>query len=56
MDAVGDLYLAGAPIKGAFTGHRSGHSLNNKVLRSLFADPSAWRFTPPSAVSARVAA
>ena len=43
LDAVGDLALAGRPIHGAFIGHRSGHSLNNRLLRSLFADPGAWR-------------
>jgi UDP-3-O-[3-hydroxymyristoyl] N-acetylglucosamine deacetylase len=45
LDAVGDLALAGAPIQGRFIGHRSGHSLNNRLLRTLFADSSAWRFT-----------
>ena len=43
LDAVGDLALAGQPIRGAFIGHRSGHGLNNRLLRSLMADPSAWR-------------
>ena len=43
LDAVGDLALAGAPIRGQFRGHRSGHALNNRVLRALFADPRAWR-------------
>lgn len=43
LDAVGDLALAGQPIRGAFIGHRSGHSLNNRLLRSLLADPAAWR-------------
>jgi UDP-3-O-[3-hydroxymyristoyl] N-acetylglucosamine deacetylase len=42
LDAVGDLYLAGAPIEGRFSGVRSGHALNNKLLRALFADPDAW--------------
>ncbi|KXV17055.1 UDP-3-O-(3-hydroxymyristoyl) glucosamine N-acyltransferase [Acetobacter malorum] len=49
MDAVGDLYLAGAPLRARFTGHRSGHCLNNKVLRALFADPAAWRYVPAHA-------
>ncbi|WP_043828924.1 UDP-3-O-acyl-N-acetylglucosamine deacetylase [Muricoccus aerilatus] len=44
LDAVGDLALAGAPLRGRFRGHRSGHGLNNRVLRALFADPSAWRW------------
>ena len=43
LDAIGDLALAGAPILGAFQGFRSGHRLNNMVLRALFADESAWR-------------
>lgn len=42
LDAVGDLYLAGCPLIGAFQGFRSGHSTNNKVLRALFSDPGAW--------------
>jgi UDP-3-O-[3-hydroxymyristoyl] N-acetylglucosamine deacetylase len=44
LDAVGDLYLAGAPILGHFHGVRSGHALNNRLLRTLFADQSAWAF------------
>ncbi|AWK87523.1 UDP-3-O-acyl-N-acetylglucosamine deacetylase [Azospirillum thermophilum] len=44
LDAVGDLYLAGAPIIGHFRGFRSGHALNNQLLRALFADRSAWRY------------
>ncbi|GAC1346643.1 MAG: UDP-3-O-acyl-N-acetylglucosamine deacetylase [Acetobacteraceae bacterium] len=43
LDAVGDLGLAGAPLQGRFIGHRSGHGLNNRVLRALFADPANWR-------------
>jgi UDP-3-O-[3-hydroxymyristoyl] N-acetylglucosamine deacetylase len=49
LDAVGDLGLAGAPIWGRFNGHRSGHTLNNRLLRALFANPLAWReITEPS--------
>jgi len=44
LDAVGDLALAGAPLRGRFAAHRSGHTLNNRLLRALFADASAWRF------------
>jgi len=44
LDAVGDLYLAGAPILGRFTGVRTGHGMNNRALRALLADPSAWRW------------
>ena len=43
LDAVGDLALAGAPIHGRFVAHRTGHALNNKLLRALFADDTAWR-------------
>jgi len=39
LDAVGDLALAGAAIQGRFVGSRSGHTLNNKLLRALFAEP-----------------
>jgi UDP-3-O-[3-hydroxymyristoyl] N-acetylglucosamine deacetylase len=42
LDAMGDLYLAGAPIEGRFLGARSGHALNNRLLRALFADSDAW--------------
>ena len=38
LDAVGDLALAGGPLRGRFVGHRSGHALNNRLLRALFAD------------------
>ena len=44
LDAVGDLALAGAPIHGRFIGNRSGHALNNRLLRALFKDASAWRW------------
>ena len=43
LDAIGDLALAGYAIRGRFTGHRSGHGLNNRILRALFADPANWR-------------
>ena len=42
LDAVGDLYLAGRPIIGAFEGFKSGHALNNKLVRALLAQPAAW--------------
>jgi UDP-3-O-[3-hydroxymyristoyl] N-acetylglucosamine deacetylase len=42
LDAVGDLYLAGHPILGAYEGYKSGHALNNKLVRALLADASAW--------------
>jgi len=43
LDVVGDLALAGAALSARFVGHRSGHALNNRLLRALFADRSAWR-------------
>ncbi len=45
LDAVGDLAMAGAPIHGRFVAHRTGHALNNALLRALFADTRAWRRT-----------
>lgn len=42
LDSIGDLYLAGGPILGHFHGSRSGHKLNHRLLRALFADPTAW--------------
>jgi UDP-3-O-[3-hydroxymyristoyl] N-acetylglucosamine deacetylase len=42
LDAVGDLYLLGHPLIGAFHGHKSGHAMNNQLLRALLADASAW--------------
>jgi UDP-3-O-[3-hydroxymyristoyl] N-acetylglucosamine deacetylase len=42
LDAVGDLYLLGYSLIGAFTGHKSGHALNNRLLRSLVAQRDAW--------------
>jgi UDP-3-O-[3-hydroxymyristoyl] N-acetylglucosamine deacetylase len=42
LDAVGDLYLAGHPIIGAFEGFKSGHALNNTLVRALMAESSAW--------------
>lgn len=42
LDAVGDLYLAGHPLLAAFSAHKSGHALNNRLLRALLADASAW--------------
>ena len=42
LDAVGDLYLVGRPLIGAFHGHKSGHELNNLLVRKLLAEKSAW--------------
>lgn len=42
LDALGDLYLAGAPLIGHFHGSRSGHAHTRRLLAALFADPAAW--------------
>jgi UDP-3-O-[3-hydroxymyristoyl] N-acetylglucosamine deacetylase len=42
LDAIGDLYLLGHSLIGEFSGHKSGHGLNNRLLRALQAEPSAW--------------
>ena len=57
LDAYGDLYLAGGPILGHFTGTRSGHALTRRLLAALFADDNAWCETTiaePSAIEAVV--
>ncbi len=43
LDVVGDIALAGAPISGRFIGSRTGHALNNALLRNLFADAANYR-------------
>ena len=42
LDAIGDLYLLGKPLLGAFSAHKSGHAINNLLLRALLAQPDAW--------------
>lgn len=42
LDAIGDLYLLGHSLIGCFRGHKSGHALNNRLLRTLMADTEAW--------------
>jgi UDP-3-O-[3-hydroxymyristoyl] N-acetylglucosamine deacetylase len=44
LDAIGDLYLLGHPLIGAFSGYKSGHALNNALLRAMLADEQAWEF------------
>ncbi|MCH7540360.1 MAG: UDP-3-O-acyl-N-acetylglucosamine deacetylase [Proteobacteria bacterium] len=46
LDCIGDLYLCGGPILGHFHGYRSGHSVTHRLLKALFADDQAWRYTP----------
>jgi len=45
LDAIGDLYLIGHPIVGAYTAIKSGHALNNALLRKLLEDPSAYEIS-----------
>lgn len=45
LDAIGDLYLLNSGLIGAFEGYRSGHELNNKLLRALMAHEDAWEYT-----------
>ncbi len=42
LDAIGDLYLFGHSILGAYEGYKSGHALNNQLLRAMYANPDAW--------------
>jgi UDP-3-O-[3-hydroxymyristoyl] N-acetylglucosamine deacetylase len=42
LDAIGDLYLLGHPLIGAFSGHKTGHALNNRLLRRLVEDKPSW--------------
>jgi len=42
LDAIGDLYLLGRSLIGAFSGHKSGHALNNRLLGALLADETSW--------------
>lgn len=57
LDAIGDLYVAGHPILGAFSAFKSGHGLNNKLLRAVLDDASAWEwatFSDPAATPERI--
>jgi UDP-3-O-[3-hydroxymyristoyl] N-acetylglucosamine deacetylase len=42
LDAIGDLYLLGYPVIGSYTAHKSGHALNNALLRKVLEDKEAW--------------
>jgi UDP-3-O-[3-hydroxymyristoyl] N-acetylglucosamine deacetylase len=42
LDAIGDLYVIGHPLIGAYVAHKSGHGLNNQLLRALLADQEAY--------------
>lgn len=45
LDAIGDLYVLGAPLLGRYDGYKAGHAVNNKLVRALLAQPHAWRET-----------
>lgn len=51
LDAIGDLYCGGFQLIGAFKGERSGHALNNQLLRTLLSDSSSWRFVTNATLS-----
>lgn len=53
LDAVGDLYLLGAPLIGRYDGLYAGHGLNNAIVRALKARPTAWRLTAAPGEMAR---
>jgi UDP-3-O-[3-hydroxymyristoyl] N-acetylglucosamine deacetylase len=42
LDAIGDLYLLGRPLLASYAAYKSGHALNNQLLRALLADQTAW--------------
>ena len=42
LDAIGDIYLLGKPLLGAYSAHKSGHALNNRLLRETLADVAVW--------------
>ncbi|MEZ5651004.1 MAG: UDP-3-O-acyl-N-acetylglucosamine deacetylase [Burkholderiaceae bacterium] len=44
LDAIGDLYVIGAPLLAGYSAHKSGHALNNKLIRALLANGSAWEW------------
>ncbi len=55
LDALGDLFTAGAPILGRYTGVRAGHAMTNRLLRALFDQPQAWAMVDcDAAVAARL--
>jgi UDP-3-O-[3-hydroxymyristoyl] N-acetylglucosamine deacetylase len=55
LDAVGDLALAGLPIKGLYRSYCGGHKLNIAMVRALYADPTAWTIETPVPVPAHAA-
>ncbi len=51
LDAIGDLYLAGAPILGLYDGVKAGHAINNEILHALFASDDNWEYVTGDVVS-----
>jgi len=45
LDAIGDLYVLGAPLLGRYEGYKAGHAVNNLLVRALLANPQSWRET-----------
>jgi UDP-3-O-[3-hydroxymyristoyl] N-acetylglucosamine deacetylase len=54
LDCVGDYFLGGARLRGSVSTSRPGHGINNKLIRVLLADRSAWRLTSSAAIAAPV--
>jgi UDP-3-O-[3-hydroxymyristoyl] N-acetylglucosamine deacetylase len=54
LDAIGDLYLLGSSLIGSFNGYKSGHALNNALLRELLAQQDAWEYVTFDNSSAHV--
>lgn len=51
LDAIGDLYLSGHPLLAAYSAHKSGHALNNRLLRALLADQHAFEYVSFNSVA-----
>jgi UDP-3-O-[3-hydroxymyristoyl] N-acetylglucosamine deacetylase len=51
LDCIGDLALAGHQILAHIRGHKMGHAINNRALRTLFADRSNWEYVTISEIS-----
>ena len=56
LDALGDLWLAGAPLRGRFSAMKPGHAINNLLVRTLLDTPEAWRWRTGSSIEAAEAA
>ena len=50
LDAVGDHYLLGYPLRGRFEGFKTGHSLNNRLLVAVLSDKDAWDLMPADTI------